>query len=49
MAVALAGTAVALSYSAREAAAQEKHCYLVVCVGNVCTYQEIKCPEVKTA
>ena len=46
LAVILAGSAVAVTTSARQAAAQdETKCYYVVCTGNICVYEEIPCPK----
>ena len=45
MTAVLAGAAVTLSSSAREASAQETKCYFVVCTGNVCVFKEVECPK----
>jgi uncharacterized membrane protein len=45
LAMIVAGAAVTLSSTARDAAAQETKCYIVACTGNVCVWKEIECPK----
>ncbi len=35
---------VMLSYGPQELLAQETRCFIVVCTGNVCVWEEIACP-----
>lgn len=40
----LAGGTVAVTWKPAPLLAQQTKCYIVVCTGNVCVWEEIKCP-----
>ena len=40
----LAGGVVAVAWRPEPLLAQQTRCYIVVCTGNVCVWEEIKCP-----
>lgn len=44
----LAGGAVAVTWKPSPLHAQESKCFLVACTGNVCVWEEVKCPAPPT-
>ncbi len=40
----LAGGTVAVTWKPSPLHAQESRCFLVACTGNVCVWEEVKCP-----